>query len=68
MQPSLGKMSVYKMFDWKDRATSSVEQTVAAFLEIGQAVATPLDRDGQRCPAPRDGVGQRRIGSDLRLR
>jgi hypothetical protein len=40
MQPSLGKMSVYKMFDWRDRAASSVEQTVAAFLEIGEAVAT----------------------------
>jgi len=40
MQPSLGKMSVYKMFNWRDRAASSVEQTVAAFLEVGEAVAT----------------------------
>jgi len=40
MQPSLGKMSVYKMFNWRDRAAGSVEQTVAAFLEVGEAVAT----------------------------
>ena len=40
MQPSLGKMSAYKMFSWRDRAASSIEQTVAAFLEIGEASAT----------------------------
>jgi hypothetical protein len=40
MQPSLGKMSAYKMFNWRDRASSSVEQTVAAFLEVGEAIAT----------------------------
>ena len=40
MLPSLGKMSAYKMFSWRDRAASSVEQTVAAFLEIGEAIAT----------------------------
>ena len=40
MQPSLGKMSAYKMFDWRDRAAGSVEQTVAGFLEIGEAIAT----------------------------
>ena len=40
MQPSLGKMSAYQMFNWRDRAASSVEQTVAAFLEIGEAIAT----------------------------
>ena len=40
MQPSLGKMSAYKMFNWRDRAASSVEQTVAAFLEIGEAIST----------------------------
>jgi hypothetical protein len=33
-------MSAYKMFSWRDRAASSVEQTVAAFLEIGEAIAT----------------------------
>ena len=40
MQPSLGKMSAYKIFNWRDRAASSVEQTVVAFLEIGEAIAT----------------------------
>ena len=40
MQPSLGKMSAYKMLDWRDRAASSVEQTVSAFLEVGEAIAT----------------------------
>jgi hypothetical protein len=40
MQPSLGKMSAYKMFNWRDQAAGSVEQTVAAFLEVGEAVAT----------------------------
>jgi len=40
VQPSLGKMSAYKMFNWRDRAPSSIEQTVASFLELGEAVAT----------------------------
>jgi hypothetical protein len=40
MQPSLGQMSAYKMFNWQDRAASSLEQTIAAFLEIGEAIAT----------------------------
>jgi hypothetical protein len=40
MQPSLGEMSAYKILDWQDRAASSIEQTVAAFLEIGEAIAT----------------------------
>ena len=40
MQPSLGKMSAFKILSWQDRAVSSIEQTVAAFLEIGEAVAT----------------------------
>jgi hypothetical protein len=33
-------MSAYKMFSWRDQAAGSVEQTVAAFLEVGEAVAT----------------------------
>jgi hypothetical protein len=33
-------MSAYKMFNWRDRAASSVEQTVAAFLDVGEAIAT----------------------------
>lgn len=40
MQCSLGKMSAYKILNWQDRAASSVEQSVAAFLEIGEAIAT----------------------------
>lgn len=40
MQPSLGKMSAYKILNCQDRAASSIEQTVAAFLEIGEAIAT----------------------------
>jgi hypothetical protein len=40
MQASLGKMSAYVMFSWRDRAASSIEQTVAAFLELGEAIAT----------------------------
>ncbi|MGA7339854.1 MAG: hypothetical protein WBX18_04605 [Terracidiphilus sp.] len=40
MQPNLGKMSAYKILNWQDRAASSIEQTVAAFLEIGEAIAT----------------------------
>jgi hypothetical protein len=40
MQQSLGKMSAYQILDWQDRAANSIEQTVAAFLEIGEAIAT----------------------------
>jgi len=40
VQPSLGKMSAYKILDWQGRAASSIEQTVAAFLEVGEAIAT----------------------------
>lgn len=40
MQPSLGKMSAYKILNWQDQAASSIEQTVAVFLEIGEAIAT----------------------------
>ena len=39
MQPSLGRMSAYKILNWQDRAASSIEQTVAAFLEIGEGIA-----------------------------
>ena len=40
MQPSLGRMSAYQILNWQDRPASSIEQTVAAFLEIGEAIAT----------------------------
>lgn len=40
MQRSLGKMSAYKMFNWRDRAASTIQQTIAAFLDVGEAIAT----------------------------
>lgn len=40
MQPTLGKMSVCQIFDCRDDAAGSIEQTVAAFLEVGDAIAT----------------------------
>ena len=40
MQPSFGKMSAYKILNWQNRAASPIEKTVAAFLEIGEAIAT----------------------------
>ncbi len=40
MQLSLGKMSASKIFDCRDDAAGSIEQTVAAFLELGDAIAT----------------------------
>jgi hypothetical protein len=33
-------MSAYKIINWRDRAPSSVEQTVVSFLEMGEAIAT----------------------------
>lgn len=40
MRTSLGKLSAYKMFSWRDQSAGSVERTVAAFLEVGEAIAT----------------------------
>ena len=40
MPHSLGKMSVYKLFNWRDSAANTIQQTVQAFLELGEAVAT----------------------------
>jgi len=40
MQLSLGKMSACKMFNGRDDAADSIEQTVAAFLALGDAIAT----------------------------
>ena len=40
MQPSLGKMSAYKMMNWRDQSASSIEEIIAAFLELGEAIAT----------------------------
>jgi hypothetical protein len=33
-------MSVYKMFDWRDHASDSLQQTVDDFLALGEAIAT----------------------------
>ena len=40
MPHSLGKMSAYKLFNWRDRAANTILETVQAFLELGEAVAT----------------------------
>ena len=40
MHRSLGKMSAYKLFNWLDRAANTIQQTVSAFLEVGEAIAT----------------------------
>jgi len=40
MQRSLGKMSAYHLFNWRDRAYDTIQQTVIAFLKIGEAIAT----------------------------
>jgi hypothetical protein len=40
MQRSLGKMSAYKMFNWRDRTASTIQQTISDFLEVGEAIAT----------------------------
>ena len=40
MQRSLGKMSAYKMFNWRDRAADSIQQAVSTFLDVGEAIAT----------------------------
>jgi len=40
MSRSLGKMSVYKLFNWRDSAADTIQLTVQAFLELGEAVAT----------------------------
>jgi len=36
MQRSLGKMSAHKMFNWRDRVANTIQQTVSAFLEVGE--------------------------------
>ena len=40
MPRSLGKMSAYKLFNWRDSAANTILETVQAFLELGEAVAT----------------------------
>jgi len=40
MERSLGKMFAYQLFDWRNSVTGTIQQTVAAFLKIGEAIAT----------------------------
>lgn len=40
MPRSLGKMSAYHLFDWRNAASSTIQETVAEFLELGEAIAT----------------------------
>lgn len=40
MQRSLGKMSAYKLFNWRDSAAPTIQHTVSEFLKLGEAVAT----------------------------
>lgn len=40
MEPSLGKMSAYKIMNWRDHHANSIQEIVTAFLEIGEAIAT----------------------------
>ena len=47
MPRSLGKMSVYKLFNWRDSAANTVQQTVSAFLELGEAIATRWIQTGK---------------------
>ncbi len=39
MQRSLGKMSVYHLFDWRNCANDTIQHTVTAFLNLGEAIA-----------------------------
>jgi hypothetical protein len=39
MERSLGKMFAYRMFDWRNFVTVTIQQTVAAFLKLGEAIA-----------------------------
>ena len=40
MQRSLGKMSVHHLFDWRNCANDTIQHPVAAFLNLGEALAT----------------------------
>lgn len=40
MQHSLGKMTAYHLFDWRNSANDTIQHTVAAFLKLGEAIAT----------------------------
>ncbi|MBN9617600.1 MAG: hypothetical protein J0G35_18705 [Acidobacteriales bacterium] len=40
MTRSLGKLTAYPLMDWHDQAKQSIQEDVAAFLELGEAIAT----------------------------
>lgn len=40
MTRSLGKMSAYPLLDWRDHVQQTVQEDVAAFLKLGEAIAT----------------------------
>ena len=40
MTRSLGKMTAHPLMDWRDQAKQTVQEDVAAFLELGEAIAT----------------------------
>ena len=40
MERSLGKMFAYQLFDSRNSVTCTIQQTVAAFLKLGEAIAT----------------------------
>ena len=68
MPRSLGKMSAYKLFNWRDRAANTILETVQAFLEIRRSGRHPLDSDPQGRHAPADGPRRQRIRRNLCLR
>jgi hypothetical protein len=39
MQLSLGKMSAYEILNWREQAAGTTDEIVAAFLQIGEAIA-----------------------------
>jgi hypothetical protein len=68
MQRSLGKMSAYKMFNWRDRHRE-YHPTDHLSLPGGRGSHRhALDPDTEGCAAPADGAREHRIRSDLRLR
>ena len=55
MPRSLGKMSVYKLFNWRDSAADTIQQTVQAVPRTRRGGRHPLDSDPQGRHAPADG-------------
>ena len=68
MTRSLGKMFAYRMFDWRNSVTGTIQQTVAAFLELGEAIATRWIQTPKGRSAPADGSRKPRVGRRLCLR